>query len=129
MYLEKPDLIFVFKPSAKNNEILRRRKVQVDSAGPEVYQEFLSGTGLAQKAYFLQKLGVVHPGFLIEEALAYVEEQGSFNNKTDILVKNQRIKDMTLVGKYRAKRLQSNMPVRGQRTHTNAKTRRKRLIF
>lgn len=129
MCLEKPDLIFAFKPSPKNNEILCRRKVQVDSAKREAYQEFLSSTGLAQKTHFLQKLGVMHPGFLVVEALACVEEQSNFNNKADILVKNQRIKDMALVGKYRAKRLQNNMPVRGQRTHTNAKTRRKRLIF
>lgn len=46
----------------------------------------------------------------------------------DRLRKTQQIKNFLLISSYRGLRHKANMPVRGQRTHTNAKTRRKRKI-
>jgi ribosomal protein S13 len=42
--------------------------------------------------------------------------------------KHQSIKNFLLTNSYRGLRHKLNMPVRGQRTHTNAKTRRKRKV-
>lgn len=44
---------------------------------------------------------------------------------SDAYVKQQSIKNSILISSYRGLRHNTNLPVRGQRTHTNAKTRRK----
>lgn len=127
----KTGYFFMLKPLKKRNEVLCKNKSRIIEIKTEVLGvESFSIMGSAQKAYFLQKLGLLTKlGPAAEEVLACANELSSINNKRDSLIKNQRIKDMALVSAYRARRLQANMPVRGQRTHTNAKTRRKRAVF
>lgn len=48
---------------------------------------------------------------------------------SDAFVKQQSIKNNILISSYRGVRHTTNLPIRGQRTHTNAKTRRKRKVF
>lgn len=47
---------------------------------------------------------------------------------SDAFVKQQSIKNNILISSYRGLRHTTNLPIRGQRTHTNAKTRRKRKV-
>jgi hypothetical protein len=68
------------------------------------------------------------PHFLSLDSLTYVDGLDGLSNKKSILEKQQALKDLALINTYRFRRLNQNMPVRGQRTHTNAKTRRKRRI-
>lgn len=118
-------------PKKKNEILCKSRGRGVELKTEVLGVEAFSMMGSAQRAYFLQKLGLLSTklGTTGAEILACADELSSINNKGDGLIKNQRIKDMALVSAYRARRLQSNMPVRGQRTHTNAKTRRKRAVF
>lgn len=70
----------------------------------------------------------------------YINRFGGFGEKdlthyllsnlvhNDSFEKHQSIKNFLLTGAYRGLRHKLYMPVRGQRTHTNAKTRRKRRV-
>jgi small subunit ribosomal protein S13 len=54
--------------------------------------------------------------------------EGEIEEAGGKLRKSQQIKNFLLISSYRGLRHKANMPVRGQRTHTNAKTRRKYRI-
>lgn len=83
--------------------------------------------GTATRALLSNKLGGA-----LQENLAGLIDSGvfeSFENREELLDKQQILKNLSMISSYRGNRLKLNMPVRGQRTHTNAKTRRKRKII
>jgi len=51
-----------------------------------------------------------------------------FTNRSEIYQKQQNLKLLQLTASFKGARHKSFLPVRGQRTHTNAKTRRKYKI-
>ena len=55
-------------------------------------------------------------------------EELLMNRANNEFIKQQQIKNLILITSYRGGRHKLGFPVRGQRTHTNAKTRRKRKI-
>lgn len=85
--------------------------------------------GIMQRLCFLQKLGLCTSQFLYLDNLVYADSLDDLTNKKSVLGKQQALKDLALINTYRSKRHSQNMPVRGQRTHTNAKTRRKRRVL
>jgi small subunit ribosomal protein S13 len=52
----------------------------------------------------------------------------NFINSNDIYTKHQNIKNKLLILSFKGERHKLRMPVRGQRTRTNARTRRKRGV-
>jgi ribosomal protein S13 len=77
-----------------------------------------------QRAFLMEKLG--QKTFYLSEDVNFWAADLSITNKKDFLIKNQSLKELSLINTYRANRMSRNLPIRGQRTHTNAKTRRKR---
>jgi uncharacterized protein YqjF (DUF2071 family) len=80
--------------------------------------------GKMQRAFLMEKLG--QKTFYLSEDVNFWAADLSITNKKDFLIKNQSLKELSLINTYRANRMSRNLPIRGQRTHTNAKTRRKR---
>ena len=50
-----------------------------------------------------------------------------FKNE-NYFIKNNRLNTLKTLNSFRSQRHNNNMPVRGQRTHTNSKTRRKHNV-
>lgn len=61
-----------------------------------------------------------------EELLNYLKLNDKFEDK--YLEKIISLTDMQKIRHYKYFRLKKNLPIRGQRTHTNAKTRKKRRV-
>lgn len=88
----------------------------------------LEGIGKMSWDLILMKLGL----FFISD-----EENNSLDcdwfelhaNTKSLLQKSQSIKEYQLINSFRGERIYLNMPVRGQRTRTNARTRRKRKVI
>lgn len=71
-------------------------------------------------------------GFLDKLQYSNVLEENhldQFINRSEIYQKQQNLKLLQLTGSFRGVRHKNFLPVRGQRTHTNAKTRRKYKVF
>jgi len=76
--------------------------------------------------FLLEKIGIKK-----NSKFLYFYDENLFNahkSTLDKIIKRQSIKTLLLISNYRGKRHKNNLPVRGQRTHTNAKTRRKRAV-
>lgn len=73
------------------------------------------------KKYYISRLGGIVDSPIIQSLLTDVANSNAFK-------KHQNIKNLLLTNCYRGLRHSLNMPVRGQRTHTNSKTRRKRKL-
>jgi|SRR5690606_21622159 len=91
----------------------------------------LEGLGKMSWGLVLNRLGF----FFIDEKDAedgdYFDSEwfSVYNNLTFFLTKVQRIKELQLIDSFKGERHYLNMPVRGQRTRTNARTRRKRKVI
>ncbi|HMP27978.1 MAG TPA: 30S ribosomal protein S13 [Saprospiraceae bacterium] len=84
--------------------------------------------GKESKREVCARLGVPIGRFLDWELKEHVESCSLINNHAELFLKQQNIKTLQLISSYRGHRHSLNMPVRGQRTHSNSKTRRKRKI-
>ncbi len=98
----------------------------------EVALTYIFGIGVATAAEILKRTGI-DPGAktdqLTDQQIAKIREDLDQNVKTEgdlrkeILMNVKRLMDL---GAYRGLRHRNNLPVRGQRTHTNARTRKGR---
>lgn len=98
----------------------------------QVALTYIYGIGLATADGILKRTGVdpnVRADQLTDQQVAKIREDLDQNVKTEGDVRKEvvmNIKRLTDLGAYRGLRHRSNLPVRGQRTHTNARTRKGR---
>ena len=95
----------------------------------EVALTYIYGIGRPTSRRILETTGVnpdVRVKDLTEADLAKLREMvGSFTLEGDLRREVQlNIKRLSEIGSYRGLRHRRNLPVRGQRTHTNARTRK-----
>ncbi len=98
----------------------------------EIALTYIYGIGLTSSHKILSKAGV-DPNSkteqLSDQQIAKIREEieGHYKVEGDLRKENSmNIKRMTDLGAYRGLRHKNNLPVRGQRTHTNARTRKGR---
>lgn len=94
----------------------------------EVYFSDLSAVGPSKRILLATRLGS-NKKKIADNLILAQEWFIEFDNEEDRLVKLNSIKTQKLISNYKGLRHSQNMPVRGQRSRTNAKTRRKRKIF
>jgi small subunit ribosomal protein S13 len=92
---------------------------------------YIHGIGSASAMLILEKTGInptVRADQLSDQDLAKIrEEVENFKAEGDLRKEvSMNIKRLTDLGAYRGLRHKANLPVRGQRTHTNARTRKGR---
>lgn len=98
----------------------------------EVALTYLYGIGLATSNRILGKVGIdknTKTDQLTDQQVAKIREEIDQNTKVegDLRKENSmNIKRLIDLGAYRGLRHRSNLPVRGQRTSTNARTRKGR---
>ena len=96
----------------------------------EVALTYIYGVGLSHAREVLEKTGVsfdTRVRNLTEEEVAKLREYIDKNFKVEGDLRrevSQNIKRLTEIGSYRGIRHRKGLPVRGQRTHTNARTRK-----
>lgn len=96
----------------------------------EVALTCIYGMGLSHAREVLEKTGVsfdTRVRNLTEEEVAKLREYIDKNFKVEGDLRrevSQNIKRLTEIGSYRGIRHRKGLPVRGQRTHTNARTRK-----
>ena len=96
----------------------------------EVGLTYIYGIGVARSNRILQKVGIdpnVRVKDLSEEEVSKIAKvlDGEGNIEGDLRKDvAMNIKRLMEVGAYRGLRHRRNLPVRGQRTHTNARTRK-----
>ena len=96
----------------------------------EVALTYIVGIGLSASQEILQKTGV-HPDTRVKdmtpEQVAKIRDIISNDYKVEGALRSEiqmNIKRLMDIGCYRGLRHRRNLPVRGQRTHTNSRTRR-----
>ena len=92
------------------------------------------GIGQSKSFEICKKLGFSKNLILKEMTPNQINSLISFISKSKIIInkdlkkmKALRIKHLISIKSYRGLRLKQKLPVRGQRTHTNAKTAKKKL--
>ncbi|MDZ7370884.1 MAG: 30S ribosomal protein S13 [candidate division KSB1 bacterium] len=96
----------------------------------EIALTYIAGIGLSSAKKILAKTGInpdtrVHQ--LTAEQVAAIRDEITENYKVEGALRSEvqmNIKRLMDIGCYRGLRHRKNMPCRGQRTHTNARTRR-----
>ena len=98
----------------------------------EIALTYILGIGLTTSQKILKETGI-NPDTRVRdmntEQVAQIRDVISNNCKVEGALRSEiqmNIKRLMDIGCYRGLRHRRNMPVRGQRTHTNAKTRRNR---
>ena len=98
----------------------------------EIALTAIYGVGLATSNRIL-KLVHIDPNMkaelLNDQQVAKIRDEIEKSNKTEGDLRKEiqlNIKRLTDLGSYRGSRHRQNLPVRGQRTHTNARTRKGR---
>lgn len=96
----------------------------------EVALTYITGIGLSSSRQILQKTGI-DPDLRVRDMpsdqAAKIRDVISNEYKVEGALRSEvqmNIKRLMDIGCYRGLRHRRNMPVRGQRTHTNARTRR-----
>lgn len=98
----------------------------------EVALTYLYGIGLETSNRILGKVGIdrnLKTDQLTDQQIAKIREEIDQNVKVEGDLRKEismNIKRLTDLGAYRGLRHRSNLPVRGQRTSTNARTRKGR---
>ena len=93
---------------------------------------YVYGIGLATAQQILDKTGIdpnAKADSLSDQHMAKIREEieGTVKVEGDLRKEvSMNIKRLTDLGAYRGLRHKSSLPVRGQRTHTNARTRKSR---
>lgn len=93
---------------------------------------YIHGLGLTSAQNILTKSGIdpeVKAETLTDQQLAKIREELDQNYKVEGDLRKERsmnIKRLIDLGAYRGLRHKANLPVRGQRTHTNSRTRKGR---
>ncbi len=96
----------------------------------EVALTYIAGIGLASSQEILAKVGVSPDARVQEmsaEDVAKIRDEITDHYKVEGALRSEtqmNIKRLMDIGCYRGLRHRRNMPCRGQRTHTNARTRR-----
>jgi small subunit ribosomal protein S13 len=96
----------------------------------EVALQYLYGIGLSSANRILEKVGIdrnLRTEELTDQQMAKIREELDQNFKVEGDLRKEvsmNIKRLIDLGAYRGLRHKSNLPVRGQRTHTNARTRK-----
>lgn len=93
---------------------------------------YIYGVGEATANHILGKAGI-DPNMvtdqLSDQQIAKIREELDQNHKTEGDLRKEvsmNVKRLVDLGSYRGTRHKGNLPVRGQRTHTNARTRKGR---
>ena len=98
----------------------------------EVALTYIFGIGLASANRILGKTGIdpsVRTESLSDQQIAKIREELEQNYKVEVDLRKEsqlNVKRLIELGAYRGLRHKGNLPVRGQRTHTNARTRKGR---
>lgn len=98
----------------------------------EVALTFIYGIGLTAANKILEKTGIdknLRTEALSDQQTAKIREELEQNYKVEGDLRKEismNIKRLLELGAYRGLRHKANLPVRGQRTHTNARTRKGR---
>ena len=98
----------------------------------EVALTYITGVGLSTSRKVLEKTGIdpdIRVRDITTEQVAKIRDEISNNYKVEGALRSEihmNIKRLMDIGCYRGLRHRRNLPVRGQRTHTNARTRRGR---
>lgn len=93
---------------------------------------YIYGIGMATSHKILEKAGVdpnIKADSLTDQHLSKIREQLEQSHKVEGDLRKEvsmNIKRLIDLGAYRGLRHKGNLPVRGQRTHTNARTRKGR---
>ena len=96
----------------------------------EVALTYITGIGLSTSRKVLAKTGIdpdIRVRDVTPEQVAKIRDEISNNFKVEGALRSEihmNIKRLMDIGCYRGLRHRRNLPVRGQRTHTNARTRR-----
>lgn len=96
----------------------------------EVALTYIYGIGLTMSNRILDKAGIdknLRTEQLTDQQVAKIREEMDQNVKVEGDLRKEvsmGIKRLTDLSAYRGLRHRSNLPVRGQRTHTNARTRK-----
>lgn len=96
----------------------------------EIGLTYIYGIGLTRSKAILQKAGVnpdVRVRDLTDEDIARLREnvENDYQVEGDLRrLENMNIKRLMDIGTYRGRRHRAGLPVRGQRTRTNSRTRR-----
>lgn len=96
----------------------------------DVALTYLYGVGAASSAFILSKAGVdpaIRAKNLTEEQITKINTVMTQNYKVEGDLRreiSQNIRRLIDIGSYRGLRHRRGLPVRGQRTHTNARTRK-----
>jgi small subunit ribosomal protein S13 len=98
----------------------------------EVALTFIHGIGLTSANKILEKTGIdknLRTDTLSDQQIAKIREELEQNYKVEGDLRKEvsmNVKRLLELGAYRGLRHKANLPVRGQRTHTNARTRKGR---
>ena len=98
----------------------------------EIALTYITGIGLTSSQKILAKVGIspdVRVNTMSAEDVASIRDEITENYKVEGALRSEiqmNIKRLMDIGCYRGLRHRRNMPCRGQRTHTNARTRRGR---
>lgn len=98
----------------------------------EVALTYIYGIGLASANKILVKTGIdcnMKTDQLSDQQIAKIREELEQNYKAEGDLRKEvsmNVKRLIELGAYRGLRHKGNLPVRGQRTHTNARTRKGR---
>lgn len=98
----------------------------------EVALTFIHGIGLTTASKILEKTGIdknLRTETLSDQQIAKIREELEQNYKVEGDLRKEvsmNVKRLLELGAYRGLRHKANLPVRGQRTHTNARTRKGR---
>ena len=96
----------------------------------EVALTYITGIGLASSQKILAKVGIspdVRVNDMSAEDIAVIRDEITERYRVEGALRSEiqmNIKRLMDIGCYRGLRHRRNMPCRGQRTHTNARTRR-----
>lgn len=96
----------------------------------EVALTYIYGVGTARSNKILEQVGIdknLRASNLAESQIAQIREliENTYRVEGDLRKEvSMNIKRLTDLGAYRGLRHKANLPVRGQRTHTNARTRK-----
>lgn len=98
----------------------------------EVALTYIYGIGLSSANKILEKVGIDRnqkTDQLTDQQIAKIREELDQNYKVEGDLRKEislNVKRLIDLGAYRGLRHKGNLPVRGQRTHTNARTRKGR---
>lgn len=96
----------------------------------EIALTYIYGVGLTTASHILEKVGIERNSKteqLSDQQIAKIREELDQNHKVEGDLRKEislNIKRLIDLGAYRGLRHKANLPVRGQRTHTNARTRK-----